>query len=803
LSQHPAPCTKHQENMIRNYLKIALRNIRRYSAFSILNISGMTIGLTGALLLLLWVRYEYSFDRFQKNGKFIYRVVQFEKTGGRLHLYATTPFPLAAALKKEYPEIYHSSRFHKWTTTFPKGDKTIRGKLALVDKDFLEMIKIEFVKGDKSTALNGPNDVVLTEEMARRYFGSEDPLGKTITVNPDHKLTVTGVIKNLQRNSHFSTDCIGSFEFYSILYGGNFNRNLFSEWNNVYNYTFIELVKGTDKKLVEGKIGGIVQKNKSGSTAEIHLQNLSDIHLSSVRYEADIETGNITYVRLAILIAVLILLIASVNFMNLTTAQAFGRAKEVGVRKVAGVNRIKLILQFLGESMILVFVAHLIAMIIVELLLPGFKNFMYMEVSYKSAGLYLFLIAIVLCCGFLGGSYPAFYLSSLKPVDTMKSVIGKRPGNSGFIRVMVILQFVLSFIFIICTIIVKNQLNYIQNRNIGLDIQNICHFELTNDIRRETLKKELISNPDILSVTFTPHQDVLNIMSATGGVNWRGKGEGTDVMFSILNTDRDFAKTFLLEMKDGSFLSSDEFSTDTTVLVINEKAVEIMGFKDPVGEVVTDPNGIKFRIIGVVKDFNFKSLRNPVEPLVISPVPGPATGGTCYLRLKPGQISSGINFITKTLKSFGNNTAPDIRFLGNDLNSMYVIERIAATMLGYITILAILISCLGLIGLSTFMIVSRTKEIGIRKVNGAKSGEIFIMLSRQYISLVTISFLIASPVAWYATSTWLRSYAYKTSIGWWVFAEAAVIIFAITMATIGFQSFRASSKNPVEALRYE
>jgi ABC-type antimicrobial peptide transport system permease subunit len=718
-------------------------------------------------------------------------------------MYATTPFPLAAALKNEYPDILHSSRFHNWPTLFPKGDKAISGKLALVDNDFFEMVNIEFVKGDKSTALNGPYNVVLTEEMAKKYFGDEDPLGKTITVDPDFKLTVTGVIKNLQRNSHFYTDCIAPFEFYRIKYGGNSDNSAFSKWNNVYNYTFIEIVKGTDERLIEEKIKGIVQRNKAGSSAEIHLQNISYIHLSSVKYEADIATGNIIYVRLATLVAILILTIACINFMNLSTAQSSGRAREIGVRKVAGANRTNIITQFLGETLLIVFIAHVIAMIIVELLLPGFKNFMFMEINYRSAGLYLLLIAIVLFCGLFGGSYPAFYLSSLKPVNTLKGVIGKNPGNSGFIRVMVILQFVLSFIFIICTIIVKNQLNYLQNKNIGLDIHNICHFELTNDIQRETLKNELINNPDILSVTFTPHQDVLNIMAATGGVNWRGKKEGTDVMFSILNTDRDFAKTFQLEMKDGTFLSSNEFSTDTTVLVINEKAAATMKFKDPVGEVITDRNGIKFRIVGVVKDFNFKSLHYPVEPLVISPVPGPATGGTCYIRLKPGHTSSVTNFVKKILKSFNNDTAPDFRFLDNDFNSMYVIERIAATLLGYITILVILISCLGLIGLSTFMTVSRTKEIGIRKVNGAKSAEIFSMLSKEYIKLVIISFLIATPIAWYVARIWLQGYVYRVKTEWWVFALAFLITVFITLLTVGFQSYRVASRNPVKALRYE
>ncbi|HEX7493801.1 MAG TPA: ABC transporter permease [Bacteroidales bacterium] len=789
--------------MISNFFKTALRNIKRNTSFSILNISGMTIGLTGALLLLLWVRYEYSFDRFHKNRNYLYRVVQTEKSDGRLHLYATTPFPLAASLKNEYPDILHSSRFHSWPTSFPKGDKVISGKLALVDKDFFEMINIEFVKGDKSTALNGPYDVVLTEEMAKRYFGDEDPFGKTITVDPDFKLTVKGVIKNLQRNSHFYSDCIASFEFYGIKYGGNSDRSVFAEWNNVYNYTFVELVKGTDKKLIEEKISGIVQRNMSESTAEIHLQNIRDIHLSSVKYEADIETGNITYVRLASLIAVLILIIASVNFMNLTTAQASRRAKEIGVRKVAGASRIKLILQFLGESLIIVFVAHIIAMILVELLMPGFKNFMYMEVSYKSAGLYVFLIAIVLFCGLLAGGYPAFYMSSLTPVSIMKGGIRKDPGNRRFIKILVVLQFTLSFLFIICTLIVRSQLSYIQGSRDGLNIKNVGFFEFNNELQRETLKNELEKIPDVIGVTITGHQNVLNNQAAVKDIIWSGKKEGTDVMFSVLNADKDYAKTFQLQVLKGNFLSSNDFSTDTTVAVINEKAASIMGFKDPVGEVISQNNGLKFRIAGVVKDFQFKSLHSVIGPLIITPILPNTRGGTCYIRMNPSSIISTIETVKKIFKTNNPDYNIDFKFLENDFNNMYVIERIAGAMLGYLTILAIIISCLGLTGLSVFLIANRTKEIGIRKVNGAKSVEIFIMLSKEYVSLVAISFLIASPVAWYTTSTWLRSYAYRTSIGWWVFTEAGVIVMAITIITIGFQSFKAASKNPVEALRYE
>jgi putative ABC transport system permease protein len=789
--------------MIRNYFKIAIRNIKRYSTFSILNISGMAIGMACAILLLLWVRYERSYDRFHENADRLFRVVQTDNYDGRIHHLAATPFPLAAALKEEYPEILRSTRFHNWPISFPKGDNIVRGKLALVDKDFFEMFHIEFVLGNKLSALNGLYDIVITEEMAKRYFGDEDPLGKTLTVGQNYLFTVTGVIKNMPQNSHFYTDCIASFEFYRIIYGGNSDMGTFNDWNNVFNYTFIEIRKGIDNKLVEEKIRGIIQKNRNESKAEIYLQNIKKVHLNSRKYESDIETGNITYVRLASLVAILILTIACINFMNLTTAQSSARAKEIGVRKVSGANKRKIIFQFLGESMLIVFLAHVVAMILVELLLPGFRNFMFMEINYHNPGLYVFLIAVVLFCGLLSGSYPAFYLSSLTPINTMKGVFNKNPGNAGLVKVLVVLQFTLSFIFIMCTLIVRSQLNYIQNKNIGFNIENIGHLELTNSIQRETLKNELKNNPDIESVTITGHQDVLNNRTAVGGLNWRGKKEGYDVMFSVLNADRDYAKTFQLEIRAGSFLSANEFSIDTAVVVINEKAAEIMGLKDPVGEVITDGNGLKFSIIGVVKDFHFKSLHSPIEPLVITPIPPSTKGGTCYIRLKPEHFISAIESIKKILKSNNPDYILDFKFLNDDYNNMYMIERIAAIMLGYITILAIIISCLGLIGLSTFMTLRRTKEIGIRKVNGAKSIEIFYMMSKTYTVLIAISFLIASPIVWYGMNMWLRNYAYRTNIGWWVFALAGLIVMAVTFLTISFQSYRAASKNPVEALRYE
>ncbi len=790
--------------MIRNYFKIALRNIKRYSAHSILNISGMAIGMACAFLLLLWVWNEVSYDRFHRNVDNLYRVTSKANYGGRFHQQATTPFPLAAALKEEYPEIIRSTRYHNMQVSFIKGDDKINGYCAFIDKDFFEMFDIEFIRGDKSTALNRPYEILITEDLAQKYYGEEDPLGKPITKWPNEIFTVIGVIKKVLRNSHFYFDCIVSNELYSTQYGKVDADSLYG-WQNVFNYTFVELLERTDSKLVEEKIKDIIQRKRSGANTEIFLQNIRKIQLNSRKYEGDIATGNIEYVKLASLLAILILTIACINFMNLLTAQSSGRAKEIGVRKMAGANKQKIMVQFLGESLLIVFVAHIIAMILVELLLPGFNNLMHakLEVNYLSTGLYMGLFIVVLFCGLLAGSYPALYLSSLKPLATIKGMIDDNPGKARFRKTLVISQFVLSFLFIICTIIVRNQLDYISNIDLGQNINYIGYFDIPEGVRRETLKNELSNNPDVLNATIanTLTQSIINHQ-----LNIALK-QGEDTVFlNGLSADKDYAPTFQLEIKEGQFLSDEEFvgnGSGVINVVINEKAKAFLGIKDIIGEELISVSGRKLKIIGVVNDFHYRTLRSSIEPLIIFPLESDVQAGKCYIRMKPDHITSIVNSVGNILKTLNPGYTLDIKFLKDDFDNLYFVERIAASVLGYMTFLAIIISCLGLIGLSTFMTVRRTKEIGIRKANGAKSGEIFSLLSKEYFKLVSISFLIASPVAWYATNIWLRGYAYRTNIGWWIFALAWVIVMVITMLTVGFQSYRAAGKNPVEALRYE
>jgi putative ABC transport system permease protein len=783
--------------MIKNYFKIALRNIIRYSTYSILNVSGMAIGMAIAILLFLVVENELSYDRFYKNADDIYRVLEKHYDGAKLQQMALTTYPLAVALKEKFPEIILSSRYHNFWQAFTKGDDYVEGTLAPVDKDFFEMFDIVFVKGDNMSALNGPYDIVLTEDMAKRYFGKEDPMGKKMTLPPDKVFTVTGVIKNVPRNSFFYIDCIVSSEF--LKFQGDLNN-----WNNATTYTFIELKKGSDSKLVEDKIKNIMQDNSGElkeARAEVFLQQLTKIHLySHGKYALDIGAGNIAYVRFAVLIAILILTIACINFMNLFTAQSSRRAKEIGVRKVAGANKRIIIFQFLSESLLLIIVAHLIAMILVELMLPGFNILLHtqLKLSYGSVWLYTGLITIVLFCAFLAGGYPAMYMSSFEPINILKG-IDKSSGNAKIRRILVVLQFTLSFLFIISTLIVGAQLKYLQNKNLGLDIANVCRFSFS-DINMGSFKRDLGNNPDILGVTMTS-DNTISFWNVTPEIYWEGKQPTEKVLFSVFSTDENYAQTFRSEIRKGRFFSSDLTANNNT-LVINERAAEIIGFKDPIGKQLSY-HGLNYTIIGVLKDFHFQSLHSRIEPLIILYMPLSVKSGLCNIRINPDKITSTLTYIRDTYKAYNPKNPPNIGFLYDDYKFQYFMEQMINSVLVFITFLTIIISCLGIFGLSTFMTVSRTKEIGIRKVNGAKSTQIFFMLSKEYFTLVCISFIISSPIAWFATNIWLRSFVYRINLNPGLFGLAWVIVLVITMLTVGLQSYRAADKNPVEALRYE
>ena len=785
--------------MIKNYLKIIFRNIRRFPAYSILNITGLAIGMTCTFLILLWVKDEISYDRFFKNADDLYRVLEIQHySGGEIFPVAVTPSGLAPALKEEYPEIIRSSRYQVNYWLVKKGDENIMERLQNVDQDFLEMFSIKFVKGDIHTALKEPHSIVLTKKIAEKYFGSEDPMGKTLTINNEVQFTVTGIIEKVPHNSHLDITILTPF-IYLKETGADLNN-----WGNNSYYTYVQLQKGTEYKTIDTKIKDLIKKNNDGSTTDIFLQNVKDIHLhSSGKFAADIGGhGDIAYVRIFGIVALLILIIACINFMNLSTAQSARRAKEIGIRKVAGAGKRKLILQFFGETIFIAFIAHIIAMILVEILLPNFNQLSgkQLNIDYSNVRLYVWLITLILFTGFLAGSYPAIFLSSFKPVYVLKGAIDKNPGHSGLRRVLVILQFSLSIFLIICTLIIGSQLHFIRNMKLGLNKDNIGYFYFGQNInqKRSVLKNELLKNPGIYNVTIS-NQLPTYIVNSSDGCSWEGKNPEDDILFHMVSVDVDYAKTFKLEMKEGRFFSSD-YPGDSLATVINEKAAEMIGFKEPVGKILSLWE-YKLKIIGVAKDFHFKSVHNKIEPLIM--FMNPYNYNICFVRLNPDKVMETVDYIKKTVKTLDPDSPVFFSFLEKDYDNLYRSERRMDKIFSYFSLLAIFISCLGLIGLSSFIIERRTKEVGVRKTNGAKSVEIFALLSREFMLWVLLSIIIACPVAWYAMNRWLQNYAYHTPISWWIFLTAGFAALAVALLTVSWQSFRAANRNPVEALRYE
>ena len=778
------------------YMKIAFRNIRRHSAYSILNIAGMATGLTCAILILLWVHDEWSYDRNFENAGELFRVIENQNLQeGNGSMIVPTPAPLAPALKSEYPEIIRASRSCPSPLTLKKGGEFIEEMVTTADKDFIKMFGVKFILGDINTALDNPHNIVMTEETAMKYFGTTAVLGKTIE-SRGYFVTVTGVVKSFPRNCHIQFDFIVPMDFLTEM--GSHPE----AWNQRF-LTYLELKKGTNAEILDNKIRDFIRRHKKDSKSDIFLQNIKKIHLfSSGKYIADdAATGNITYVRMMSLIAVFILVIACVNFINLATALAAKRAKEIGVRKVTGAIRQVLITQFIGESFIIMLLASLIAMICVALLLPGFNNLIgkQLTLNYQSPGIYAGILTIILLCTFLAGGYPAFYLSSLKPLTVIKGLSERNPGTTGFRRVLVVFQFFISILLISCALIIKIQVDFLRNKDMGFNRNNIGYFMFPtrpSDPKLESLKKELLKNSVILSVTRAGNPFYND--GIRNGYSWAGKKESDDVCFHVIGADPDYANTYDLKMKSGRFFSSD-YSTDKKAVVLNEEGAKIMGFANPLGETITTSSGAELTVIGIVKDFHMQSLHYKIEPLIMQL----GESNNFYVRMKPGHITAAVEYIMDTFKSFDPGLPINFHFLDDDFENLYRTEQRMGKMSGYLALLAIIISCLGLLGLSSFMIERRTKEVGIRKVNGARSGEIFSLLTKEYIVLVIISFVIAAPVAWFACHKWLQNFAYRINEGPWVFAVTGFIALAVTLVTVGYQSFRAASRNPVDALRYE
>jgi putative ABC transport system permease protein len=789
--------------MLKNILMVVLRNIRRHAGYSFINIFGLALGMGCCLMIALWVADELSFDRFHGKAADLYRVEEDQSYSGRIYHVSVTPHPLAPALKAEVPEIVEATRV-VWFTgqLFRHGDKAFfEDNVRAVDPSFLTMFSFPLVRGDAATALAGPNSVVLSEDTARKYFGTEDALGKTLTVNNDTDLKVTGVLKNFPRNSTMRYDMVVPYELLKAK--GRTNEDFGS--NSIG--TYVRLRPGTPAAVVDAKIKGFIKKRHPDSATDLLLSAYTKIHLH--QYFGYERQTAVRYVYIFSVIAAFVLLIACINFMNLATARSAGRAKEVGLRKVVGALRGHLVARFYGESMAYALLSLGVALVLVRLFLPWFNTLSGKALSldlWANRGIFLGIAGVTVVTGFLAGSYPALFLSSFHPVRVLKGSLKAGSGGALFRRVLVVVQFGLSVFLIIGTAVVTKQMLYMKSKALGYDKEQVLYFPLRG-LTTQTygaLREELRKDPRVLAVASASDLPCA-IGSNSSGVRWEGKDPNQVVLVSMCAVDYDFLDVMRIDLVEGRNFSR-ELATDARqAFLVNEEVRKLMNKTSAAGEAFSFA-GRDGRVIGVMKDFHFEELQSKIEPLAVfvdNENGIPQWGGYALLRVAPGDVPATIEAVRKAWKAVNPLYPFDVRFLNERVDEMYRTEERAGGLLRTFAVLAVLIACLGLFGLASFTAEQRTREIGIRKVLGASAPRITAMLCREFLLLVLVANLLAWPAAYWAMGSWLKGYAYRTDLGLTTFVLALGLALAIALLTVSLQAVRAAVASPSESLKYE
>jgi ABC-type antimicrobial peptide transport system permease subunit len=790
--------------MFKNYFKTALRNLWRNKAFSLINILGLALGLACSLLIMLWVNDEYNVDAFHKNGPQLYSVYEKQYRDGEVNAFHGGPGVMADEMKRVMPEVQYAINID-WSnlSTFEAGNKIIKENGYHAGQDFFKMFSYSLLEGSVIKALETPSDIAISKKMAEEFFGSPaEAIGKTIRYQNDKNLKITAVFDNVPQNSTVQFDYVMNWQ--EFLQGNSWA----TEWTNNGPPCYIMLRAGTDAKAFETKITKFLDNyNKDQnphSYIRLGIEKYGDIYLhSNFDKNGNISGGRIQYVQLFSIIAVFILLIACINFMNLTTARSVKRAREIGVRKVVGAMRFALIKQFIGEALVIVSIAVIISLALVMLVMPQFNQLTgkQIHIPFDSFNFWLKITGLLVITGFISGSYPALYLSSFNPVKVLKGL----PKFSGpalwFRKGLVVFQFMLSIVLIIGTIVVSKQVSYVQTINLGYDRENLLYIPLEGDlIPKYTLFKNQVLNmpgiKDVSRITDNPTE----INNGTGGVNWAGKDPNKDINFTQSAVGFDFVKTMRLQLAQGRDFSKD-FATDSVGYILNESAAKIIGFKDPLGKPLTfwEKPGT---IIGVLKDFHFNSMHEQINPMVLRL--GENIGwGRALVRTEPGKTKEALASLEKVCKALNPKFPFTYQFSDEEYAKLYKSEQVVSQLANYFAFLGIFISCLGLLGLVMFTSEQRTKEFGIRKVLGASPATLFNLLSREFLLLVFIAMLIASPLAWIMMDNWLKDYAYHIDITWWMFVIAGILAILIALLTVSFQAIKASIANPVKSLRTE
>jgi ABC-type antimicrobial peptide transport system permease subunit len=785
--------------MFKNYVKIAFRNLQRHKMYSSLNIIGLAVGILCSLLISLWVLDELSYDRFHTHADRLYRVEFDQNYSGQLYHVNVSPHPMAPALVQEIPEIENATRVNPMGELLVKhAEKTFfEDSVMAVDPSFLEMFSYPLLQGDVRTALADPYSIILTEDRARTYFGHGEAIGRTLNINNSMDFTVTGVMKDIPRTGYLQFDALVPYELLRTL-----GRDL-EQWDNNTTLTFSLLQKNTQPDSVASKIHALVTKHDSGEDQTYSLRPLTEIHLYSY-FGFGGKRGNAQYVALFSAIAIFVLLIACINFMNLSTARSAKRAREVGVRKVVGAVKRQIIMQFYGESCIFTFLALILALICVNLALPAFNTLTGKDISFAaltSGSTPLAVLGILLTTGFIAGSYPALFLSSFHPVKVLKGTVSSGASGRVFRKILVVVQFSLSISLIIGTGIVYSQLNYMKEKTIGFETDHLLAIQMRGSVKDSygALKKELLKHSGVVAVSAS-NSKPSGIYSNAGGADWEGKDPERDVSVHFASVDYDYFEAADMEMVGGRSYSLDFPSDSESAYVVNEELQRLMGVDSAVGKQFTfgERTGT---IVGVVKDFHFLSLRKKIEPLVL--LLRPQFTRHLLIRIQPGNVASTLDGLERTWSRVVPGFPFDFEFINEDFEVMYRTEQRMGSVLKYFSFLAVFVACLGLFGLASFAAEQRTREIGIRKVLGASIPRIAYLLCREFTFLVLLANLVAWPVVYLAMRNWLGGFAYRTSIGWEIFFLAGFMAFVIALLTVSYQALKTALSNPVRALKYE
>jgi len=801
--------------MIKLFLKTAIYRLQNNKFYSFLNIGGLALGLVAFLYIITYTFHEFSYDSFHSKADRTYRCVAHIKLGETALHIPRSESPLAAAAKNDFPEIEEAVRLYPLTeiTTYYNDKKFVESEICYADAELFDVFDFKLLEGDPETALKESNTIVLGKEVAFKYFGDENPIGKSILLTTDKvPYVVTGILDEIPENSSLQSNIYASFSTLA-----ESRRVDWGAFNNTY--TYIVTRKGVDIEEFEAKFDAslrkyedaMIQKEMGISLKEfetqgnffIHkLQPLMDIHLNST-YSENLSTyGNKRFLIIFSITGLLILFIAGFNFVNLTTSRAPLRAKETGVKKMLGSTRKAIILQILIEIFIHALIALIISILILLLILPFLNNFSEIEIKpefFLNPFALLTIIFTPLIFTILAGIYPAYLITAYKPVDVLKRKFNQGNSKSLTRSGIVTLQFVVFISLVFCTLIIRRQIDFMQKQNPGFEKENVLVIDKMDYLKnnRNSFKLEMLKNPSVLSASYS---SLVPSVEDNAGNIFSEKGSDKTHSLNRMNVDSDFQKTLKVQLKEGRFFSDNEASEKNNA-IINEEAARLLGWSDCNEKYLYDYNYKKeFKVIGIMKDFHMRSLRDKSKPLILK---NRNAGRYLSLKIQTRDLPALISSIKSQWENFNKETSFEYFFLEESFNAQYKSEERLAKVIGVFTIFAIMISCFGLLGLVSYVATQKTKEIGIRKVNGAKISEILIMLNKDFIKWVGIAFILAVSVSYYAMNKWLEGFAYKTPLSWWIFALAGAFALIITLLTVSLQSWQAASRNPIESLRYE